>query len=114
MLLVKTEIKKLLKAGFIHPIDYSPWISNIFFISKPNSHIRICIEFHDINKASLKDDFLLPNIVMIVDLTAGHALLSFMDGFRFTIRSVLTWNISIRQPSLPLGGPSFMWSFPLG
>lgn len=33
------------------------------------------------NKASLKDDFPLPNIDMIVDSTAGYVLLSFMDGF---------------------------------
>lgn len=41
----------------------------------------MCTDFQDLNKASLKDDFPLPNIDMIVDSTAGHALLSFMDGF---------------------------------
>lgn len=79
--MVKTEIEKLLKAGFIHPIDYSPWILNIVVISNLDGRIRICINFQDLNKASLKDDFLLPNIDMIVDSTVGHALLSFMDGF---------------------------------
>ena len=33
------------------------------------------------NKANPKDDFPLPHIDILVDNTAGHALLSFMDGF---------------------------------
>ena len=39
------------------------------------------VDFRDLNKASPKDDFPLPHIVILVDNTAGHALLSFMDGF---------------------------------
>jgi hypothetical protein len=34
-----------------------------------------------LNKESLKDDFPLPNIDMIVESIAGHDLFSFMDGF---------------------------------
>jgi hypothetical protein len=41
----------------------------------------MCTDFHDLNKASLKDDFPLCNIDMIRDLTMDHTLLSFMDGF---------------------------------
>ncbi|GLJ11025.1 hypothetical protein SUGI_0140700 [Cryptomeria japonica] len=80
-LLVKAEIEKLLEAGFIRPIDYSPWISNIVAVAKLDNKIRVCTDFRDLNNASLKDDFPLPNIDMIVDSTARHALLSFMDGF---------------------------------
>ena len=39
------------------------------------------MDFRNINKASPKDDFLLPDIDMLVDSTAGHAMLYFMDGF---------------------------------
>lgn len=81
MLFVKTEIEKLLKERFICPINYYPWISNIVIVSKHDGHIPICISFCDLSKAFLKDDFMLPNIDIIMDLTAGHALLSFMDGF---------------------------------
>lgn len=80
-LLVKVKIEKLLDAGFIHPIDYSPWISNIVVVAKAENKIRMCTDFHDLNKASLNDEFPLPNIDMIMDLVAGHSLLSFMDGF---------------------------------
>lgn len=71
-LLIKIEIKKILKYGFTCSIDYSTWISNIVFVNKLDGRICICIDFWDLNNASLQDDFLLPNIDMIVDSTIGH------------------------------------------
>ena len=41
----------------------------------------MCVDFLDLNKASLKDDFPLPHIDVLVDNTTSHALLSIMDGF---------------------------------
>ena len=80
-LLVKAALKKMLKAKVIHPINYSEWISNMVPVTKPSRDIRIYIDFRDLNKACPKDDFPLPNIDMIVDLTAGHEILSLMDRF---------------------------------
>ena len=80
-LLVKAKLERLLAAKVIQPINYSEWISNMVPISKPFSDIKICIDFRDLNKACPKDDFPLPNIDMIVDLIAGHEILSLMDGF---------------------------------
>ena len=42
---------------------------------------RTEIDFTDINRACPKDNFPLPRIDLIVDATAGHELLSFMDAF---------------------------------
>ena len=39
------------------------------------------MDFRNLNKANPKDDFPLPHINMLVDSTARHAVLSFMDGF---------------------------------
>ena len=39
------------------------------------------IDFTDVNRACPKDSFPLPQINLIVDATAGHELLSFMDAF---------------------------------
>ena len=80
-LLVKDELKKLLDVGFIRPIHYAEWISNIVPVSKHSGGIWICIDFHDLNKAYPKDDFPLPNIDIIVDMTSGYEILSLMDGF---------------------------------
>lgn len=80
-LLVKAELKKLLDVGFVRANDYAEWISNIVPISKPDKSIRVCIDFRDLNKACPKDNFSLPNIDIIVDLTTGHEILSLMDRF---------------------------------
>ena len=50
-------------------------------VKKANGKWRLCIDFTDINKACPKDSFPLPRIDLIVDATAGHELLSFMDAF---------------------------------
>ena len=41
----------------------------------------MCVDFTDLNKACSKDSYLLPCIDLLVDSTAGHQLLSFMDAF---------------------------------
>ena len=40
----------------------------------------MCIHFTYLNKAFPKNDYPLPKIDHLVDSTAGHALLSFMDA----------------------------------
>ena len=39
------------------------------------------MDFTDLNKACPKDSYLLPRIDQLMDLIAGHKLLSFMDAF---------------------------------
>ena len=56
-------------------------LSNIVPVKKNNRQIRCCIDFRNLNKACLKDEFPLPNMDMLIDSTAGHAMFSFMDGF---------------------------------
>ena len=41
----------------------------------------MCVDFTDLNKACPKDSFPLSKIDQLVDSTAGHRLLSFMDAF---------------------------------
>ena len=41
----------------------------------------MCINFTNLNKACPKDSFLLPRINQLVDATARHKLLSFMDAY---------------------------------
>ncbi len=43
----------------------------------------MCVDFTDLNKACLKDGFPLPKKDQLVDSTARHNLLSFMDAFFF-------------------------------
>ena len=48
---------------------------------KPNGMWRMCIDFTDFNTPCLKDSYPLPKIDKLMDATAGHALLNFMDAF---------------------------------
>ena len=41
----------------------------------------MCIDFTDLNKACPKDSFPLSHTDMLVNATAGHELLNFMDAF---------------------------------
>ena len=75
------EVSKLLVAGFIHEVYYPDWLANIVLVKKANGKWRMCMDFIDLNKACLKDSFLLPRIDHMVDSTAGHKLLTFMDAF---------------------------------
>ena len=50
-------------------------------VKKANEKWRICVNFTNLNKVCPKDSFLLPRIDQLVDSTAGHKLLTFMDAF---------------------------------
>ena len=50
-------------------------------MKKKNGQIRCCVNFRDLNNACPKDEFLLPNIDLLVDLNAGNSMFSFMDGY---------------------------------
>ena len=56
-------------------------MANVVHVLKKDDKVRVCVDFRDLNKASLMDDFPLPYIDMLVDSIAGHSMLSFMDGF---------------------------------
>ena len=62
-------------------VEYPEWLANVVLIPKRDEKVRVCFDYKDLNKVSYKDDFSLPHINMLVDSTASHSILSFMDGF---------------------------------
>ena len=50
-------------------------------VKKNNGKWRMCVDFTDLNKACPKDNYPLLRIDTLVDSTAIHELLSFMDAF---------------------------------
>ena len=62
-------------------VNYLEWLANVVPVPKKDGKVRMCVDFWDLNKGSSKDDFPFPHIDVLVDNIAGHALLSFMDGF---------------------------------
>jgi hypothetical protein len=41
----------------------------------------MCVNFHALNRASLKHNFLLPNMKMILQQVGGSQMMSLVDGF---------------------------------
>ena len=78
---IKEEVEKQYNVGFLRVVNYPKWLTNVVLVPKKDGKLRMCVDFRDLNKASPKDDFPLPHIDILVDNTAGHALLSFMDRF---------------------------------
>ena len=81
LLKIKEEVKKQLDAGFLEVSKYPQWVANIVPVPKKDGKVRMCVDYRNLNRASLKDNFPLPHIDTLVDNTAKHSLFSFMDGF---------------------------------
>ena len=78
---VMDEVNKLLTTNFIREVYYPEWLAKVVMVKKINRKWRMCVDFTDLNNACLKDSFPLPRIDQLVDSTAGHKLLTFMDAF---------------------------------
>ena len=78
---IKEEVQKLISTQFIQEVYHLDWLANVMMVKKANGKWRMCIDFTDLNKAYPKDSYPLPRIDQLVDSTAGHQLLSFMDAF---------------------------------
>ena len=78
---IKEEVQKLTLAKFIREVYYLDWLANVVMGKKANGKWRMCVDFTDLNKACPKDSYPLPRIDQLVDSTASHRLLSFMDAF---------------------------------
>ena len=74
-------MQKLLKVGFIYLIFYSQWVSPLVVVPKKNGKWRICVDYRELNKTTLKDYFPLPFIDQVLDALAGKTYFSFLDGF---------------------------------
>jgi hypothetical protein len=79
--LVKIELEKLKKVGIIFPIRHSQWISNPIIVRKKNGDIHIFVDFRDLNRASIKDNYPLPNMEMLLQEVTSSTLMSRLDGF---------------------------------
>ena len=81
MPLIEKEMKKLFDAKIIVPIRFSNWLANLVPVRKKNGEIRICIDFRNLNKASLKDNYPLPKMDHILQQVVGSTRISLLDGF---------------------------------
>ena len=73
---------KLKKVGAIKEVFYPEWLANTVVVKKKSGKWRVCVDFMDLNKACPKDLFPMPRIDQLVDATASHPWMSFLDAFQ--------------------------------
>lgn len=78
---LREEVDKLLKAGFICPVDTAEWVSPVVVTPKKDGKWRVCVDFKPLNAATKKDPYPLPFIDQILDSVAGYERYSVCDGF---------------------------------
>ena len=78
---IAEEVRKLQEASFIRKVYYPDWLANIVMVKKARGKWKMCVDFTDLNKACPKDSYPLLRVNVLVDSTAQHQLLSFMDAF---------------------------------
>ena len=68
-------------AKIIVTLRFSKWVANLVPIRKKNGEIRLCVEFKNLIKVSLKDNYPLPKMDQILQRVVGSERISTMDGF---------------------------------
>jgi hypothetical protein len=57
------------------------WVSNIVPVEKKNiGKIQVCIYFCNLNKATPKDEYLMPIADTLINNASGHQIISLLDG----------------------------------
>ena len=79
---IREEVTKLKRAGAIKEVFYLEWLDNTVVVKEKSGKWRVCVDFTDLNKPCPKDPFLMPRIDRLVDATASHPRMSFLDAFQ--------------------------------
>jgi hypothetical protein len=78
----KVEVKRLLNAGVMRKVAYLHNVLPIqLWSKKSNGKWRMCINFTDLNKNCLKDEFPLLRIDSLIDATTISKLMSLLDYY---------------------------------
>ena len=75
---LKTELQDLVDKGFIQP-SVSPWGTPILFVKKNDGTIRLCVDYRQLNKVTIKDKHPLPRINDLFDQLQGASVFSKID-----------------------------------
>ena len=101
--IVKDELQKLLNVNFIYPISHNKWVSPLLIIPKKNGKWRVCVDFKELNRETLRDYFPLPFINQVLDTLTRKQYFQFLMDIVGITKSKLHWKIKRIPLSHALG-----------
>ncbi|GJZ71645.1 putative reverse transcriptase domain-containing protein [Tanacetum coccineum] len=78
MLELSNQLKELQGKGFIRP-SYSPWGAHVLFVKKKDGAMRMCIDYKELNKLTIKNRYPLLEIDDLFDQLQGACCFSKID-----------------------------------
>ncbi|KAJ9548163.1 LOW QUALITY PROTEIN: hypothetical protein OSB04_020706 [Centaurea solstitialis] len=72
------QLQELLDKGFIRP-STSPWGAPVLFVKKKDGTMRMCIDYRELNKVTVKNKYPLPRIDDLFDQLQGAKYFSKID-----------------------------------
>ncbi|GKE66663.1 putative reverse transcriptase domain-containing protein, partial [Tanacetum coccineum] len=70
---LSVQLQELLEKGFIHQSS-SSWGASVLFVKKKNGSFRMCIDYHELNKLTVKNRYPLPRIDYLFDQLQGSSM----------------------------------------
>ena len=68
----------MLDKGYINP-SVLPWGAPMFFVKKKDNTLRLCIDYRQLNKVTIKNMYPLPQIDDLFDQLKGATMFSNID-----------------------------------
>ncbi|KAJ0908417.1 putative nucleotidyltransferase, Ribonuclease H [Helianthus annuus] len=75
---LSSQLQELLNKGFIRP-STSPWGAPVLFVKKKDGSFRMCIDYRELNKLTIKNRYPLPRIDDLFDQLQGATCFSKID-----------------------------------
>ncbi|GKC14300.1 putative reverse transcriptase domain-containing protein [Tanacetum coccineum] len=75
---LSTQLQEISDKGFIRPSS-SPWGAPVLFIKKKDGSFRMCIDYRELNKLTIKNQYPLPRIDDLFDPLQGSRVYSKID-----------------------------------
>ncbi|XP_065881830.1 uncharacterized protein [Euphorbia lathyris] len=75
---LKKQLEELLDKGFVRP-STSPWGAPVLFVKKKDGSMRLCIDYRQLNRVTVKNRYPLPRIDDLLDQLKGAKIFSKID-----------------------------------
>nr|GEV10874.1 putative reverse transcriptase domain-containing protein [Tanacetum cinerariifolium] len=75
---LSAQLQELLDKGFVRP-SFSPWGSPVLFVKKKDGSFWMCIDYHELNKLTVKNRYSLPRNDDLFNQVQGSSVYSKID-----------------------------------